>query len=46
MTFELDELDVGPIPEWMKEVKEIFRDSKERKLPESRGEYDYVIELI
>ena len=46
MTFELDELNTGFIPEWIREIKEIFQESEKRRLPENKREYDYVIELI
>ena len=45
MTCELSGLKTNPIPGWMKEVEEICQEQEKRELPESRGEFDHVIEL-
>ena len=45
MTFELDEIDVDLVPEWMKKMKEIFQELEKERLPKNRREYDYTIEL-
>ena len=46
MTFELDELDVGPIPEWIKKIEVIFQKFRKKELSKNRKEYDHAIELI
>ena len=46
MTFELNKLDTSLIPEWIKEIEEIFQKLKEEKLSENKKKYDYVIEFM
>ena len=46
MTFELNELNIDFISEWIKKVEEIFQESKKKRLSENKREYDHVIELI
>ena len=46
MTFELNELDIDPVSEWIKKIKKIFQESEKKRLSKSKKEYDHVIKLI
>ena len=45
MTYEINNLKTNSISKWMKEIKEICQKQKEKRLSESREEYDHVIKL-
>ena len=45
MTYEINNLKINLISEWMKEIEEICQEQERKKLLENRREYDYVIEL-
>ena len=46
ITYEINNMETSPIPEWIKEVEDICQEKKRKKLLKSRREYDHAIELI
>ena len=45
MTYEIDNLEIDSISEWIKKIEKICQKQKRKKLSKSRKEYDHVIEL-
>ena len=46
MTYEIDNLKINSISEWMKEIEKVCQELKREELPKNKEEYDHVIELI